>query len=221
MASAKRIPAAGTVLNTVSPGGAVENGKVENADTESETESSGEALGPLLRMLDGLTDACMVVEPDGRMRYANEAARVLLRMKGRATGRKLATVLADRQALEVFEDAAAAGRPRAAVVSLTLSSDGPRHYTVSAVPVPVAGEGTLLRVALCGTNAAATNASSRNVDETTMVLEKLGDPLSIIQGYLENLLDGVIKEPTVMRQCLTAMQRQAMQMQRLLSGLRA
>lgn len=217
MASAKRTPA-----NTKAPGPAPSaDGAVPGNDGEwTAAENGTEGLSPMMHMLDGLTDACMMVEPDGRMRYANEAARTLLRMKGRATGRKLAAVLADRQALEVFEDAAAAGRPRAAVLTLTLSSDGPRHYTVSAVPVPVAGEGTLLRVALCGTSATPAHVSSRNSDETTVVLEKLGDPLSIIQGYLENLLDGVIKEPAVMRQCLSAMQRQASQMQRLLSGLR-
>ena len=183
-------------------------------------ESDSDSLAAIMHMFDGLTDACMVVEPDGRMRYANEAARALLRMKGRATGRKLAAVLADRQALEVFEGAVGAGRPRAAVVTLTLSSDGPKHYTVSAVPVPVTGEGMLIRVALCGTSSIPASMSSRSGDEATMVLEKLGDPLSIIQGYLENLLDGVIKEPALMRQCLSAMQRQASQMQRVLSGLR-
>lgn len=217
MASAKRTPVTTVAL---SPLPVADPAAAPKAGGEHDVENGAEGLIPMMHMLDGLTDACMMVEPDGRMRYANEAARTLLRMKGRATGRKLAAVLADRQALEVFEDAAAAGRPRAAVLTLTLSSDGPRHYTVSAVPVPVAGEGTLLRVALCGTNAAPAHVSSRSGDETTVVLEKLGDPLSIIQGYLENLLDGVIKEPAVMRQCLSAMQRQASQMQRVLSGLR-
>ena len=218
MATAKRIP---VMPATPSPASAAEALPVRSGgQQESDRETGSEGLIPMMHMLDGLTDACMMVEPDGRMRYANEAARTLLRMKGRATGRKLAAVLADRQALEVFEDAAVACRPRAAVLTLTLSSDGPRHYTVSAVPVPVAGEGTLLRVALCGTSAAPAHVSSRSADETTVVLEKLGDPLSIIQGYLENLLDGVIKEPAVMRQCLSAMQRQASQMQRVLSGLR-
>jgi two-component system phosphate regulon sensor histidine kinase PhoR len=217
MASAKPTPVTATALSNAVAAAA---DSPEGTGDEAEADNVSEGLAPLLRMLDGLTDACMVVEADGRMRYANEAARTLLRMKGRAKGRKLAAVLADRPALEVFEDAVAAGRPRAAVLALTLSSDGARHYTVSAVPVPVPGEGQLLRVALCSTNEGPAHPASRSSDETTVVLEKLGDPLSIIQGYLENLLDGVIKEPAVMRQCLSAMQRQATQMQRVLSGLR-
>lgn len=168
-------------------------------------------------MLDGLTDACMVAEPDGRMRYANEAARVLLRMKGRATGRKLAAVLAEKQALEIFENAAAAERPRAAVLALTLSSDGARSYTVSVIPLRIEGEGLFFRIALSPSSAPVPQSGG---SETTALLQKLGDPLSILQGYLENLLDGMIKEPALMRQCLGAMQRQTTQMQRLISGLR-
>jgi hypothetical protein len=46
--------------------------------------------------------------------------------------------------------------------------------------------------------------------------QALADPLSIIQGYLENLLDGDIRDPVAMRQCLSAMQRQTVQVQRIL-----
>jgi hypothetical protein len=176
------------------------------------------ALAATVAILDGLADACMVVEPDGRMRYANEAARTLLRMKGRATGRRLAAVLAERQVMEVFDDAVAAGRPRTAILSLTFSSDGPRTYTISVVPLAIPAEGNFFRVALFPCPAPAAN---HGTSESAAILEKLGDPLSIIQGYLENLLDGVIKEPATMRQCLSAMQRQAMQMQRVLNTLRA
>jgi PAS domain-containing protein len=188
---------------------------IMNGDSVDMPESH--SLSAFMAMLDGLTDACMVVEPDGRMRYANEAARTLLRMKGRATGRKIAAVLAERQALEIFENATVAERPRVAVLALTFSSDGPRSYTVSAVPVRVEGEGLFYRIALSPSSAPVPQTGG---NETTALLQKLGDPLSILQGYLENLLDGVIKEPALMRQCLSAMQRQTTQMQRLLTGLR-
>jgi hypothetical protein len=187
-------------------------------DPAAGSGESSSVLTGVLRMLDSLTDACLVVEPDGRLRYANESARHLLRMKGRATGRKLTAVLAERHALEVFEDAVAAGRSRAAILPLTFSSDGPRHFTISAVPLEIPGEGTFFRIAL---SAAGSPAPHPGSNDSAAVPEKLGDPLSIIQGYLENLLDGVIKEPAVMRQCLSAMQRQAMQMQRVLNTLRS
>ena len=189
-----------------------------DAAPSSAAPGDSNALGGIVKILDGLNDACLVAERDGRMRYANEAARVLLRMKGRATGRKLAAVLAERQALEVFDDAAATGRPRAAIISLTLSSDGPRTYTVSVVPLELPEEGTFFRLALCACTAPPANSDNA---ETSAVLHKLGDPLSIIQGYLENLLDGVITEPAIMRQCLSAMQRQTAAMQRVLGGWRA
>src|SRR6188474_768250 len=66
----------------------------------------------LLCMLDGLSDACLVADADGRLRYANEAARELLHLRGRVVGRKLPAVLADRQALHVISEAGRTARPR-------------------------------------------------------------------------------------------------------------
>jgi len=188
-----------------------------DSDSAFPVPGSRGGLAGITRVLDDLADACLVVEPCGRLRYANEAARSLLRMQGRSTGRKLAAVLAERRALDVFEDAVSAMRPRIAMLPLTFSSDGPRIFTVSAVPFAVGGEGDFIRVAL---SVAPSPTANPETGEAATALQKLGDPLSIIQGYLENLLDGVIKEPAVMRQCLGAMQRQAAQMQRMLSTLR-
>ncbi len=188
------------------------------ADFTVRDAGDGSLLTGILRTMDSLADACLVAEPDGRLRYANESARQLLRMKGRATGRKLPSVLAERHAVEIFEEAVAASRPRAAILPLTFSSDGARNFAISVVPLVIPGEGRFYRIAL---SPAGTPAALPGGSESAAVLEKLGDPLSIIQGYLENMLDGVIKEPAVMRQCLSAMQRQAMQMQRVLNALRS
>src|SRR4051794_13488909 len=77
-----------------------------------------------LQVLDGLTDACIVSDATGRLRYANEAARELLHLRGRVTGRKLQAVLADRHALQVVDESLKSSRPRAMTMSLTFSSDG-------------------------------------------------------------------------------------------------
>ncbi len=172
-----------------------------------------------LPMLDHLSDACLAAGRDGRLCYANEAARELLHLKGRVTGRKLPMVLADQKALDLFEEAIQAGRPRVRSLALTLSGEGSRNYFVSVVPVTVAGGEMLLRIALRRMGLPAEPLNSAADDTRRQSLQKLGDPLTIIQGYLENLLDGVIKDPVVMRQCLAAMQRQATQIQRLLGAL--
>ena len=174
-----------------------------------------------MALFDGLSDACLMVEAGGRLRYANESARELLKLHGRMIGRKLSGVLADRHALDLFRDAVASGKPRTKTLPLTLSSDGARAYEVSARPMHWPGEEMLVRVALrhCETPAVRRDPPPPETSDLE-AFQQLGDPLTIIQGYLENLLDGVIRDPVVMRQCLSAMQRQAAQIQRILGNLR-
>ena len=83
----------------------------------------------------------------------------------------------------------------------------------------LSGGEKLLRIALQRQALSMEPVSAASDDPRTQALQKLGDPLTIIQGYLENLLDGVIRDPVVMRQCLAAMQRQTTQIQRLVGGL--
>lgn len=172
------------------------------------------------RMLDGLSDPCLVAGAGLRLIYANEAARDALQFKGRVTGRRLASVLLDRQAVQMAEEALAAGRPRTLLLPLTLSSTGERLYEVSAVPFAGGDGENFLRVALRRRESSADGATSSQDAARIGTVERLGDPLTIIQGYLENLLDGHIKDPVVMRQCLSAMQRQTAQIQRILGALR-
>ena len=80
----------------------------------------------------------------------------------------------------------------------------------------------LVRIALRATtreedreeNKAATAGPVQSGD--TMLQMK--NPLSIVQGYLENMLDGVISDPGVMRQSLLTMRKHTLAIERLLDG---
>jgi two-component system OmpR family sensor kinase/two-component system phosphate regulon sensor histidine kinase PhoR len=170
------------------------------------------------QLLAGLSDICLVADAEGRVLFANEAARDLLHLEGRVLGRKTFKVLSDRRALGVIDEVVRMNKPRSAVMPLTLSSEGPRLYEVNVVPFESPGYGMLLRIAVRhrDTNSSAQAAPPLPALEA---FQALADPLSIIQGYLENLLDGDIKDPVAMRQCLAAMQRQTVQVQRILRSL--
>ncbi len=189
------------------------------AAVEEVTEGHHAFTAEMLTMLEGLSDACLVTGTDGKLCFTNGAARELFNLKGRITGRKLSLVLADRQVLNLFEETVRAGRARMRSLSLTLSGEGSRTYLVSILPVTVSGGEKLLRIALQRQTLSMEPVNPASDDLRAQALQKLGDPLTIIQGYLENLLDGVIRDPVVMRQCLSAMQRQTAQIQRLLGGL--
>ena len=186
---------------------------------EEVTDGQHQLTAEILSMLEGLSDACLVAGTDGKLCFTNGAARDLFHLKGRITGRKLSLVLADRQALELFDEAVRAGRSRMRCLALTLSGEGSRTYLVSVVPVAIAGGEKLMRIALQRQAMSMEPVNPASEDPRTQALQRLGDPLTIIQGYLENLLDGVIRDPVAMRQCLAAMQRQTTQIQRLLGGL--
>jgi hypothetical protein len=170
------------------------------------------------QLLAGLTDICLIADTAGRVLFANGAARELLHLDGRVLGRKTTSVLSERQALSVIDDAVRMNKPRAAVMLLTLSSEGPRKYEVNVVPFESPGYGMLLRIAVRRRDLSSAEHGSPS-SPTTEVFRSLADPLSIIQGYLENLLDGDIKDPVAMRQCLSAMHRQTAQVQRILMSL--
>jgi two-component system, OmpR family, phosphate regulon sensor histidine kinase PhoR len=170
------------------------------------------------QLLAGLSDICLVADADGRVLFANEAARDLLHLEGRVLGRKTFKVLSDRRALGVIDEAVRMNKPRSAVMPLTLSSEGTRTYEVNVVPFESPGYGTLLRIAVRQRDTSAAPQAAPPAPATE-AFQALADPLSIIQGYLENLLDGDIKDPVAMRQCLSAMQRQTVQVQRILRSL--
>jgi PAS fold len=184
----------------------------DDSSDSSDTDSNGSGV-LFSAMLDHLSDPCLIVEPDGRMRYANEAARGLLHMKGRATGRRLSEVVAENQVLDLFAAAVTAARPRAAMLALAFTSQGPRHYVVSAAPVPLE-TGLFYRLAL---SPVKEPLRLPGPEKNEAMLHQLGDPLSIMLGYLENLLDGVIQQPAEVRKCHLTMHRQALQMKKVLT----
>ena len=181
---------------------------------------AGTGGGPMFELLEGLNEAYLIADTRGKLRYANQSARQLLGLKGRVAGRNLPHILSDKNTLQLVDEAAGSLRPRSGTVSLTLSRAGTEQFNIAVHPLRPAGEEWLLRIALSKTENQKPEADVAQDPAQAAGLEKLSDPLSIIQGYLENLLDGVIRDPVVMRQCLGAMQRQTSQIQRILGGLK-
>ena len=116
-------------------------------------------------------------------------------------------------------EAAATGKLRMGSMLLTLSGSGERLYDFSAQPLVIDGV-TWIRIALRRKYSPSQSAESLQEKTSLKVLEGLGDPMTVISGYLENLLDYAIQDPVQIRRALAAMQRQAHTMQRVLAGLR-
>jgi signal transduction histidine kinase len=173
-------------------------------------------------VLEGLMHACLLVDGTDRILFSNEAAKSLFMPKGRLLGRKLETVLADRQLSQLVSDCFAAGRSGSLACALRLPGEAwrdDRHFLVEAVPLLLSAERRLVRLALRPDEQADADAKAVP-NPAADVLVQLRGPLTVVQGYLENLLDGMITDPVALRQSLLTMRRSTIQIERILENLR-
>ncbi len=201
-----------------------------NGETEGDNvpvPSTPAAKGPeyfMEQVMEGLSDACMLVDGTDRIVYVNSSGKNLLRPKGRILGRKLESVLADRQLSMLAADAYHTGKPLFSRLALPLPGERWRddhHFHISIVPLWITPTRRLVRIALRGDD----SIQEGDRQHPATVPHQMGDammqmktPLSIVQGYLENMLDGVINDPVILRQSLLTMRKHTLTIERLLDS---
>lgn len=189
-------------------------------ETESPPSTGVDAL--LEAVLEGLSHACLLLDGADRIIFSNEEAKLLFMPKGRLLGRKLETVLADRQLSQLVAECYETGRMAAMACALRLPGEAwrdDRHFKVEAVPLALSTDRRLVRLALRADEKADAEAKTMP-NPAADVLIQLRGPLTIVQGYLENLLDGMITDPVALRQSLLTMRRSTIQIERILETLR-
>ncbi len=183
------------------------------------------------QVMEGLSDACLLVDGGDRILYVNSSAKCLLRPRGRILGRKLESVLADRQLSMLAADAYHTGKPIFSRLALPLPGERWRddhHFHLSLVPLWITPTRRLVRIALRNVTRDTTGSSSvpgetgqesppaASPPLCSDTMLQMKNPLSIVQGYLENMLDGVINDPVVLRQSLLTMRKHTLAIERLL-----
>ena len=173
-------------------------------------------------VLEGLAHGCLLIDGTDRIQFSNEAAKGIFMPKGRLLGRKLETVLADRQLTYLVSECFESGRTLTLACALRLPGEAwreDRHFLVEAVPLELSTDRRLVRLALRPDEQA--DAEAKTVPNPAAdVLVQLRGPLTVVQGYLENLLDGMITDPVALRQSLLTMRRSTIQIERILETLR-
>jgi len=189
------------------------------------------------QVMEGLSDACMLVDGTSRLLYVNSAAKSLLSSKGRILGRKLDAVLANRQLSMLVADVYHTGKPVFTKLQLSMPGDRWRldqAFHCSIIPLWLSPVRRLVRIALRDAvpgksqpQAAEAVRSQAKEDEPDApppspqcndVMNRMRTPLTILQGYLENLLDGAIKDPIHMRQALLTMRKHSMAIEKLMDA---
>ena len=211
---------------------------LRNPDLSSDGNGVGEAAlttkSPewlMEQVMEGLSDACMLVDGTGRLLYVNTVAKALLSAKGRLLGRKLDAVLAHRQLSMLAADVYHTGKPVFTRLDIALPGDRwreGRSFHVSLVPLWITPLRRLMRIALrdaareapaptvSGAGSCGETPQPAPPPQCSEAMSRMRNPLTILQGYLENLLDGAIKDPILLRQTLLTMRKHTLTLEKLM-----
>jgi signal transduction histidine kinase len=175
-------------------------------------------------VLEGLGDCCLLVDRNHRIFFANHETRELFRTADKLTGRPLHTLITDERILAFIQRVATTGvKWDEEEFRIVLVHDGvpTEHYlVVAAAPVRLFGEDSAnhLRVVIRDETDRHETEQIRK-DFVANASHELRTPLSIINGYLENLLDGVIEDPVLARRSLQTMQKHGERIARIVEDM--
>lgn len=175
-------------------------------------------------VLEGLGDSCLLIDSERRIIFANHETRDLFRTSGKLTDRPLQSLITDERILAFINRIATTGvkwdEEEFRVILLHGSVPMEHHLVVAAAPVRLFGEDSArhLRVVIRDETDRHETEQIRK-DFVANASHELRTPLSIINGYLENLLDGVIEDPVLTRKSLVTMHKHGERIARLVEDM--
>jgi signal transduction histidine kinase len=174
-------------------------------------------------VLEGLGDSCLLVNQKQEIVFANHETHDLFRTSGQLHGRPLADLIQDQAILSFVARVTKGNRWQEEEFRLGLIRDGSleeRYLVVSAAPVRLFGEEQPdhLRVVIRDETDRHETEQIRK-DFVANASHELRTPLSIINGYLENLLDGVIDDPVMTKRSLQTMQKHGERIARIVEDM--
>ena len=179
----------------------------------SPTAGMNVAQGTLLMesLYAGLGDACLLVAEDGEILYANEGAGDLFATQSALIGRRLGQILPDPRVSQFIARAFAmeSGTLEDEFV-ITVHPRGrteERYFVFNAVPVRVLNQDDKQVRLVVRDETRRQETEQIRRDFVTNASHELRTPLAIINGYLENLLDGDIDDGEATRRTLSTMQK--------------
>lgn len=175
-------------------------------------------------VLEGLGDPCLLIDSGRHIIFANHETRDLFRTTEKLTDRPLHSLITDERILAFIHRIATTGvKWDEEEFRVVLVHDGVpmEHYlVVAAAPVRLFGEDSAghLRVVIRDETDRHETEQIRK-DFVANASHELRTPLSIINGYLENLLDGVIDDPALTRKSLVTMQKHGERIARIVEDM--
>lgn len=178
--------------------------------------------GVIVSILEGLGDACLLLDDAGRIIFANEKTRALFTLRRVIRNIRLTEIINDARILALVHEVEESGEPteREFLVKLKRGRRMEERYlAVNVAPIRLdKSNQPYLRILLRDqTERHATDQVRK--DFVANASHELRTPLSIINGYLENLVDGVIDDDAMVRKCLLTMRKHGERIARIVEDM--
>jgi two-component system phosphate regulon sensor histidine kinase PhoR len=171
--------------------------------------------GRMAAILAGMVEGVIVVDPQGRLQLANDAARQMLRLDSLAVGRHYIEIIRHPAIKTLVAEALAGGTP--SMVELSPPRDPSRTLTARAAPSD-AGGGALGVVVVLHDITDLRRADQVRRDFVANVSHELRTPLTAVRGYLEALGESDI-DADERRRFLEILMSNTRRMERLVKDL--
>ena len=171
--------------------------------------------GRMAAILAGMVEGVIVVDPQGRLQLANDAARQMLRLDTLAVGRHYIEIIRHPAIKTLVAESLAGGTPSS--VELSPPRDPSRVLTARAAPAD-AGRGAVGAVVVLHDITDLRRADQVRRDFVANVSHELRTPLTAVRGYLEALGEGDL-EADERRRFLDILMANTRRMERLVKDL--
>jgi len=171
--------------------------------------------GRMAAILAGMVEGVIVVDPQGRLQLANDAARQMLRLDNLAVGRHYIEIIRHPAIKTLVAESLAGGT--AAMVELSPPRDPSRILTARAAPSD-AGGGAVGVVVVLHDITELRRADQVRRDFVANVSHELRTPLTAVRGYLEALGESDI-DADERRRFLEILMSNTRRMERLVKDL--
>ena len=168
-------------------------------------------------ILSGMVEGVLVVDGDGRLRLANDAAQRMLNLESSLIGRHYVEAVRQPGVVDQL-GAALKGEQRPPIevpLDAVTTAGGPRIFRAQATPANIHGDGAVL---VLHDISDLRRADRVRRDFVANVSHELRTPLTAVRGYVEALMDESV-EPGQRRKFLEIIDRHTGRMERLVRDL--
>ena len=163
--------------------------RLRGADARANEESVN-----LRTILGSLTEGVLIIDVEERIRLANAGLQAMLGLAGSPLGRTPLEVIRHHDVQDAVHRTLATAEPHSLAVALTVRRPdgqyGPRHFQLTTAPiVPGGGSGPVGAIVVLHDITQLKSLENVRREFVANVSHELRTPLSIINGYLETMLE--------------------------------